>query len=110
VTDALEVHVTMPDAENAQSLARVLVDEELAACVTMVPGAKSIYRHEGQIHEEDEVVCFVKTHPALFERLCDRILALHPYDVPEILAFKVHDGSKSYLDWLHGNVQVTERG
>ena len=109
VADALEVHVTMPDAENAQSLARALVDEELAACVTIVPGARSIYRYEGQIQEEDEVVCFVKTHPALFERLRDRILALHPYDVPEILAFKVHDGSRSYLDWLHGNVQVAER-
>ena len=101
MAEALEVHVTMPDSENAQSLARVLVDEELAACVTMVPGARSIYRFEGQIHEEDEVVCFVKTHPALFERLCDRILALHPYDVPEILAFNVDDGSPAYLAWLH---------
>ncbi len=110
VADALEVHVTMPDVENAQSLARALVDEELAACVTMLPGARSIYRFEGEIHEDDEVICFVKTHPALFERLRDRILALHPYDVPEILAFKVHDGSRAYLDWLHGSVQVTERG
>ena len=99
----------MPDADAASSLARALVDEELAACVTMVPGARSIYRFEGQIHEDDEVLCFVKTHPALFERLRDRILELHPYDVPEILAFKVHDGSKAYLDWLHGNVAVTER-
>jgi periplasmic divalent cation tolerance protein len=110
VADALEVHVTMPDVDNAQSLARALVDEELAACVTMLPGARSIYRYEGQIHEDEEVVCFIKTHPALFERLRDRILALHPYDVPEILAFKVHDGSKAYIDWLHGSVQVTERG
>jgi periplasmic divalent cation tolerance protein len=110
VADALEVHVTMPDGEQAQSLGRALVDEELAACVTIVPGARSIYRYEGQIHEEDEVVCFIKTHPALFERLRDRILALHPYDVPEILAFKVHDSSRAYIDWLHGSVvQVTER-
>jgi periplasmic divalent cation tolerance protein len=110
VADALEVHVTMPNPDDARSLARALVDEELAACVTMVPGAKSIYRYEGKIHEEEEVVCFVKTHPALFERLMDRILTLHPYDIPEILAFEVHDGSKAYIDWLHGNVQVTGRG
>ena len=49
------------------------------------------------------MLCLVKTHPALFERLRDRILQLHPYDVPEILAFKVHDGSQAYIDWLHGS-------
>jgi periplasmic divalent cation tolerance protein len=110
VADALEVHITMPDGEKATLLARALVDEELAACVTMVPGARSIYRFEGQVHEDEEVLCFVKTHPALFERLRDRILALHPYKIPEILAFKVHDSSRAYIDWLHGSVDVTERG
>jgi periplasmic divalent cation tolerance protein len=110
VADALEIHVTMPDRETAQSLARSLVDEELAACVNIVPGVRSIYRFEDKVHEEDEVLCFVKTHPALFERLRDRILALHPYEVPEILAFKVHDSSRAYIAWLHGSVAVTERG
>jgi periplasmic divalent cation tolerance protein len=110
VADALEVHVTMPNVDDARSLAQTLVDEELAACVTMVPGARSIYRFEGKLRDEEEVLCFVKTHPALFERLRDRILALHPYDIPEILAFKVHDGSRAYIDWLHGSVAVTERG
>ncbi len=100
----------MPDSDQAESLARTLVDEELAACVNIVPGVRSIYRFEDKIHEEDEVLCLVKTHPALFERLRDRILALHPYDVPEILAFKVHDSSRAYIDWLHGLVSVTERG
>lgn len=100
----------MPNVDDARSLAQTLVDEELAACVTMVPGARSIYRFEGKLRDEEEVLCFVKTHPALFERLRDRILALHPYDIPEILAFKVHDGSRAYIDWLHGSVAVTERG
>src|SRR5450432_827285 len=100
----------MPDVEKTKVLARALVDEELAACVTMVPGARSIYRFEGQVHEDEEVLCFIKTHPALFERLRDRILELHPYDIPEILAFKVHDSSRAYIDWLHGSVDVTERG
>jgi periplasmic divalent cation tolerance protein len=110
VADALEIHVTMPDAEQAQTLARALVDEELAACVNIVPGVRSIYRFEDKVHEEDEVLCLVKTHPALFDRLRDRILELHPYDVPEILAFNVHDSSRAYIDWLHGSVAVTERG
>ncbi len=90
----------MPDADQAQSLGRALVDEQLAACVSIVPGVRSIYRFEGRVHEEDEVLCLVKTRPDLFERLRDRILALHPYDVPEILAFAVEEGSPAYLDWL----------
>ena len=109
MSEALEIHVTMPDTSAAQSLARALVDEELAACVNIVPGVRSIYRFEDKIHEEDEVLCLIKTHPALFDRLRDRILALHPYDVPEILAFKVHDSSRAYIDWLHGSVNFTER-
>ena len=90
----------MPDADQAQSLGRALVDEQLAACVSIVPGVRSIYRFEGRVQEEDEVLCLVKTRPDLFERLRDRILALHPYDVPEILAFAVEEGSPAYLDWL----------
>jgi periplasmic divalent cation tolerance protein len=106
VAEALEVHLTMPDAERAQSLARALVDERLAACVTIVPGARSVYRFEGKVHEEDEVLCLVKTRPAVFDRLRERILALHPYDVPELLAFAVDDGSPTYLDWVRASTDL----
>jgi periplasmic divalent cation tolerance protein len=100
MADALELHVTMPDTEKAAALARALVDEALAACVNIIPGVKSIYRWEGRVQEDDEVLCLIKTRPALFERARARILALHPYEVPEILAFAVDDGSPAYLDWL----------
>ena len=96
----------MPDAEQAQALARALVDEHLAACVSVVPGVRSVYRFEGRVHEDDEVLCLVKTRPEVFDRLRDRILALHPYDVPEILAFAVDDGSPTYLDWLRDATDV----
>jgi periplasmic divalent cation tolerance protein len=100
MADALELHVTMPDAEQAGALARALVEEGLAACVNMVPGVRSVYVWEGRIQEDEEVLCLVKTRPAVFERARERILQLHPYEVPEILAFAVDDGSPSYLDWL----------
>jgi periplasmic divalent cation tolerance protein len=100
MADAMELHVTMPDAEQAASLARVLVEEGLAACVNVVPGVRSVYVWEGRIQEDEEVLCLVKTRPAVFERARARILALHPYEVPEILAFAVDDGSPTYLDWL----------
>ena len=100
MADALELHVTMPDQERAASLARALVDEGLAACVNIVPGVKSIYRWDGRLQEDDEVLCLIKTRPAVFERARTRILELHPYEVPEIIAFTVDDGSAAYLDWL----------
>jgi periplasmic divalent cation tolerance protein len=100
VADAIEIHVTMPDAERATALARTLVDEGLAACVNVVPGVRSIYRWEGKVQEDDEVLCLIKTRPAIFDRVRRRILELHPYDVPEILAFTVDEGSPAYLDWL----------
>jgi periplasmic divalent cation tolerance protein len=100
MADALELHVTMPDAERAASLARALVGEGLAACVNVVPGVRSIYAWEGRIQEDQEVLCLIKTRPAIFDRARARILELHPYEVPEILAFAVDDGSPAYLDWL----------
>jgi periplasmic divalent cation tolerance protein len=97
---ALEVHVTAPNRDQASHLARTLVDERLAACVNIVDGVVSVYRWEGKICDDAEVLCLVKTRPELLADLIDRIGALHPYDVPEILAFEVYDGSPAYLAWL----------
>lgn len=100
MANALEVHITAPDRERAELIARALVDERLAACVNIVGGVRSVYRWEGQVQEEDEVLCLVKTRPDLLEALCARVTVLHPHDVPEILAFEVADGSPAYLSWL----------
>jgi periplasmic divalent cation tolerance protein len=100
MADALELHVTMPNQQEATALARALVEESLAACVNLIPGIRSIYQWEGRMVEEEEVLCLVKTRPAIFARVRDRILELHTYDVPEILAFRVDDGSPEYLAWL----------
>jgi periplasmic divalent cation tolerance protein len=100
MVNALEVHITAPDRMHAEIIARALVGEHLAACVNIVTGVRSIFRWEGQIHEDDEVLCLAKTRPELLAALCARVNALHPYEVPEILAFEVTDGSAAYLDWL----------
>ena len=78
MADALELHVTMPDKERATSMARALVDEGLAACVNIIPGVRSIYRWDGKVQEEDEVLCLIKTRPAVFERARDA----HPRPSP----------------------------
>ncbi len=96
--------VTAPDLDVARSLARALVDSRLAACVNVVPGLHSVYRYEGAIHEDPEVLLLVKTCAdragALEQFLADR----HPYDLPELLRIPVTGGSRAYLDWVRGGV------
>ena len=94
------VLVTSPDKKSAARLARVLVEERLAACANLVPGLRSIYRWEGKVRDESEVLLILKSRRAIFPALADRVRALHPYTVPEMLALPVSDGSAPYLRWL----------
>ena len=100
MTEVRVVLVTMPTAERAAELARALVEERLAACGNVVPGLRSIYRWEGRVVDEPEVLLVLKTTAARFEALRDRVLALHPYPVPEVLALPVDAGSAAYLAWV----------
>jgi periplasmic divalent cation tolerance protein len=102
MTDALVVLVTAPGAAEAAALARALVEERLAACGNVVPGLRSIYRWEGKVQEDTEALLVLKTTRARFEALRERILALHPYQVPEVLALPVEAGSAPYLAWIAG--------
>jgi periplasmic divalent cation tolerance protein len=98
--DALVVLVTAPSPEKAAELARALVEERLAACGNVVPAIRSIYRWEGKIHDDAEALLVLKTTRGRFEALRERVIALHPYDVPEVLALPVAAGSAPYLAWL----------
>jgi periplasmic divalent cation tolerance protein len=100
VTDVLVVLVTAPSAEVAAGIARALVEERLAACGNVVPGLRSIYRWEGAVHDDAEALLLLKTTRGRFPALRDRVLALHPYQVPEVLALPVEEGSETYLAWV----------
>lgn len=91
---------TCPDRETARRLAFDLVEGGLAACVNLVPGLTSIYRWEGRTEESEECLMIAKTSTAGFERLRDRVVDLHPYELPEIVAVPVTDGLPEYLDWV----------
>ena len=100
MTDALLVFTTLPNADKAAEIARALVEERLAACANLLPAVRSIYRWEGKIHDENEVLVLFKTRAETVERLKARLLELHPYEVPEVLAVPVESGYQAYLDWL----------
>jgi len=96
------VLVTAPDAGAGARIARALVEERLAACVNLVPGVRSTYRWQETLQEDDEVLLVIKTVEGRLEALTERVRALHPYDLPEVLALAVAGGSADYLAWLRG--------
>jgi periplasmic divalent cation tolerance protein len=100
VTDAMLVLTTLPSAEAAAELAKAVVEEKLAACANLLPAVRSIYRWQGRVQDESEVLVLFKTRQEHFERLKSRVLELHPYEIPEVLAVPVEQGYQAYLDWL----------
>lgn len=99
-TDARTVYLTFPDLEAARALARTLLEHRLIACANVVPGALSLYRWEGEVHEEGEVVMFCKTTAARLPELLRVVEAEHPYDVPCAVALTLTGGSGPYLQWI----------
>ena len=96
--------VTAPDEEEAARLAEAVVSERLAACVNLVRGIESIYRWEGKVTRDREVLLIIKTTRERYEELERRVKELHSYNTPEVIAFKIERGSKEYLDWLRESV------
>ena len=94
------VLTTVADAEEGRRLGRAVVEERLAACVSLMPGVESIYRWKGQICDEQECLIIAKTRTSLFQSLEKRVKELHSYEVPEIISFPVARGLPQYLEWV----------
>ncbi len=92
------------EAEGAE-LGQKVVEEGLAACCNIVPGVRSIYKWQGKLMDEKEVLCIMKTREALFEKLKDRLSSLHSYEVPEIIGFDIASGLGSYLKWIEDSTE-----
>jgi periplasmic divalent cation tolerance protein len=86
--------------EAAAKLARLLVEEKLAACVNLLPGLKSTYWWEGKIEESAECLLFAKTDKRLVSALIKKVKAHHPYRVPEIISLRIKEGNRDYLRWI----------
>ena len=98
------VFVTAPDRAVAESIAAQLVHERLIACANVVHGVRSVYRWEGEVRKEDEVLLILKSTRAVLPGLERRIREIHPYEVPEVLALTVERGSEAYASWVLGEV------
>ncbi len=96
----LVVLSTCPSLEKAADIGHILVRESLAACVNVVPGIRSIYAWKGEVMDESEVLMILKTTAERFLELKGRLLALHPYETPEIVALSAAGGHDAYFDWV----------
>jgi periplasmic divalent cation tolerance protein len=97
------VLVTVPDRKTARRLARLILDEHLAACVNLVPRLESHYWWQGKIERSGEIQLVIKTTRRNLVRLETTVLAAHPYETPEFLVLPVQAGSSGYLKWLAAN-------
>ena len=98
--DAIVVFITAPNGEEATRLADLLIGAHLAACVQILPEMESVYRWEGKIERQSEVLLLAKTTTAKFAELEREVRSLHSYETPEIIAVPIVAGSSPYLAWL----------
>jgi periplasmic divalent cation tolerance protein len=103
--EVLLVLSTFPDAATARRIARQLVEERCAACANILPAVESIYWWEDKLEQANETLVLFKTSAERFAALQTTLRQLHPYDVPEILAFRVVDGLPEYLRWVQESCQ-----
>jgi periplasmic divalent cation tolerance protein len=105
MTDKIVVLNTCASEAEAERLARLLLDQRLAACVSIIPRLRSLYRWKGAVESSEECLLLIKSSRALCDRLCAAIEKEHSYAVPEVLALPVLAGAGPYLDWLTANLQ-----
>ena len=104
MTDKIIVLSTCATEEQAAKLAGALVEARVAACVTVVPGARSVYRWQGAIESAAECLLIIKSSRQLFEPLRKALEEAHAYDVPEVLAMPVVEGAANYMNWLEAQL------
>jgi len=98
---------TVATAEDAERIGGALVERGLAACVNVVPAVVSIYRWQGQVEKAEERLLLIKTRADRFSAVRDAVVALHPYDLPEVIAVPVAGGHAPYLAWVDESVNAS---
>jgi periplasmic divalent cation tolerance protein len=107
LTDAIVVLTTLASAEEAVTFARTLLERRLIACANILPGVRSLYRWEGKVADEREVIVILKTRTVRLDAIELAFGELHPYKVPELLALPVSAGLHKYLEWIDDETSLT---
>lgn len=102
---AIAVLCTCPDEPSAERLASALVEEHLAACVNRISGVVSTYRWQGKVCRDSELLLVIKTTRERFDAVRERIVALHPYELPEVIAVDIAQGHAPYLAWIEAETR-----
>lgn len=97
---------TCPDEQTASRIAAKLVENQLAACVNIIPAIQSVYRWQGKIEQDNEVLLIIKTRKDVFSQLELLIGEYHPYELPEIVAVPIDTGLKEYLNWIDESLDI----
>lgn len=106
MTEVLLAFTTFANEADAARVARALVEERLVACANLLPGARSLYRWEGAVQDEREVVVLLKTRKQDWTALLSRLHELHPYETPELIAVRVAAGAPRYMAWLEAQLEA----
>jgi periplasmic divalent cation tolerance protein len=98
------VLTTTSDRKTAEQIAHRLVELRLAACINILPGVQSVYRWQGAVQSDSEVMMLIKTKAPLIEQVQSTITSLHSYEIPEFLVLPISDGSEAYMAWLEASL------
>ena len=104
--EVIIILITVPDVKSAEKIAAMLVEKSLAACVNIITGVKSVYRWEGELNHDDELLLLVKTVRDNFDAISLAVKSIHPYDLPEIIAVPVVNGFNPYIEWIKDETSV----
>ena len=109
MSDELIIFVTAPNEDEARKIADALVNDQLAACVNIINGVESIYRWQGKVERDRELLLIIKSSASRYADLEHRVTELHSYTTPEVIAFKIDRGSEGYLNWIRDSITPQKR-
>lgn len=108
MSGTIVIFITSSSIHEARKIGQTLVEEDLAACCNIVQPIESIFKWQGKLHIEGEVLMIFKTKEDLFGKVEKRVKELHSYEVPEIIAVPIIQGSKSYLEWIAKETEIVQ--
>ncbi len=99
------IYITCANTEEAEKISSSLIEKKLIACANLVPGIQSLFRWEGEVCKESEILLILKTTDEKFEPILNEVKKLHSYDTPEVIALPIINGSEDYLKWISDETQ-----